>query len=85
MQFLFTCSWCGQPAISNYRYETICRHCDSQLIDLEHSIYSCAESEQLLLNGYNLEDIRRIIDKDMTYVDALSSLVKENNKLIDSF
>lgn len=25
------------------------------------------------------------IDKDMTYVDALSSLVKENGKLIGSF
>lgn len=85
MQFLFTCSWCGQPSTSHYRDEVICRHCDSQLIDLEHSIYSCAESEKLLLNGYSLEDVRRIIDKDMTYVDALSSLVKENNKLIDSF
>lgn len=85
MKFLFTCAWCGQPSISNYRGETTCENCDSQLIDLEHHIYNCAESQQLILNGYSLEDIRRIIDKDMTYVDALSSLVKENDKLIDNF
>lgn len=85
MKYLFTCQWCGKHSISYYNTETICQVCDSELIDLTHSIFQTQESEELMLNGYTLEQISEIIKGDMSYISALKSLRKESDHLVESF
>ena len=52
---------------------------------MEHPIYTTPESQELILNGYSPRDIQKLIEKDMTYIDAYVTLRKECDKLVDNF
>lgn len=84
-RYVQSCDWCYKSFYSIYKNEVICQSCDSKLIDLEHDIYYCAESQELTLNGYSIKDIQNIISKDMNYLAAFKTLRKECGKLIDNF
>lgn len=84
-RYVQSCEWCSKPFSSLYKDESICHDCDCLLIDLEHPIYEIPESQELIMNGYNLLDIQKIIEKDNNYPAALKTLRKECDKLVDDF
>ena len=75
MIYIYTCQWCFTTHSAIYSGETICQSCDSELIDLEHPIYRCPESLFLISIGYSKKDIQKIIEKDMTYEQAIKTLI----------
>ena len=84
-KYVSMCKWCSKTFLSIYKDEVICHECDCLLIDMEHPIYTTPESQELILNGYSPRDIQKLIEKDMTYIDAYVTLRKECDKLVDSF
>lgn len=85
MKHLLVCHWCNIPYTSYYQLETLCSDCDCQLLEYTHPIFSTIEAEELLLNGFSKEDLARMIDLDVSYLDALRTLKSKCNELIDSF
>ena len=79
------CRWCYKSFFSTYKNEVICQVCDSELINLDHQIYYQPESQELILNGYSIKDIRFLIASDMDYSTALKTLRLECDKLVDNF
>ena len=75
MIYIYTCQWCFTTHFATYSGETICQQCDSELIDLEHTIYECPESLFLASIGYNRKYIQKIIEKDVTYEQAVKTLI----------
>lgn len=75
MIYIYTCQWCFKTHSAIYSGETICQQCDSELIDLEHSIYECPESLFLVNIRYTKKDIKKIIEKDVTYEQAVKTLM----------
>ena len=82
MIYIYTCQWCFTTHSAIYSGETICQQCDSKLIDLEHAIYECLESLFLISIGYSKKDIQKIIEKDMTYEQAIRTLVTKCDTLL---
>ena len=81
MIYIYTCQWCFKQNFSTWSGETICQQCDSELIDLEHSIYECPESLFLVSIGYSKRDIEKIIEKDVTYEQAVKTLIRKCDDL----
>ena len=79
MIYIYTCQWCFTTHSAIYSGETICQQCDSELIDLEHPIYECQESLFLISIGYSKKDIQKIIEKDVTYEQAIKTLIYKCN------
>ena len=77
MIYIYTCQWCFKQNLSTWSGETICQQCDSELIDLEHTIYECPESLFLISIGYTKKDIQKIIEKDVTYEQAIKTLIRK--------
>ena len=75
MIYIYTCQWCFTTHPAIYSGETICQQCDSELIYLEHPIYECPESLFLVSIGYNRKYIQKIIEKDVTYEQAVKTLI----------
>lgn len=82
MSYIYTCQWCFKPKLSESLGETICQQCDSELIDLEHAIYECPEGLFLTSIGYSKKDIQKIIEKDMTYEQAIRTLMTKCDELL---
>ena len=74
MIYIYTCQWCFTTHSAIYSGETICQQCDSELVDPEHPIYECSESLFLISIGYSKKDIQKIIEKDVTYEQAVKTL-----------
>ena len=81
MIYTYTCQWCFTTHFAIYSGETICQQCDSELIDLEHLIYECPESLFLVSIGYSKRDIEKIIEKDVTYEQAVKTLIRKCDDL----
>ena len=81
MIYIYTCQWCFTTHSAIYSGETICQKCDSELIGLEHSIYECHESLFLVSIGYTKKDIQKIIEKDVTYEQAVKTLMRKCDDL----
>ena len=75
MIYIYTCQWCFTTHPAIYSGEVICQQCDSELIDLEHPIYECPESLFLVNIGYNRKYIQKLIEKDVTYEQAIKTLI----------
>lgn len=82
MIYIYTCQWCFTTHSAIYSGETICQQCDSELIDLEHPIYGCPESLFLISIGYSKKDIQKIIEKDMTYEQAIRTLIHKCDDIL---
>lgn len=82
MIYIYTCQWCFKSHSAVCSGETICQQCDSELIDLEHTIYRCPESLFLISIGYSKKDIQKIIEKDMTYEQAIRTLIHKCDDIL---
>ena len=82
MIYIYTCQWCFKSHSAVCSGETICQSCDSELIDLEHAIYECPESLFLISIGYSKKDIQKIIEKDMTYEQAIRTLIHKCDDIL---
>ena len=82
MIYIYTCQWCFKQNLSTWSGETICQQCDSELIDLEHAIYECPESLFLVNIGYNRKYIQKLIEKDVTYEQAIKTLIRKCNDFL---
>ena len=82
MIYIYTCQWCFKQNLSTYSGETICWSCDSELIDLSHTIYGCPESLFLISIGHSKRDIEKIIEEDVSYVQAIKTLIRKCDDLL---
>ena len=82
MIYIYTCQWCFTAHFATYSGETICQQCDSELIDLEHSIYECPESLFLVNIGYNRKYIQKKKKKDVNYEQAIKTLIRKCNDFL---